>query len=378
VKVDPMNIGEVEVEPTVAQSSLLSGHTRWRSHILEALFLGTALGMLAFGYRTPAMRTFSLLFSSIVLEALPFMLMGSFIGGLVETFVSRDRMASILPRRRWLAVLAAAGVGMVFPICECAVVPVVRRLARKGLPMSAAVAYLLGAPIANPIVAASTAVAYRFNWLVVGSRIVIGYGIAVTIGLLMGRLFQGREVFHHSIHGEKADAPSEGCACAGSSEGEHHHGDAETLDNHSHGRRSHLWQRVAESLRHAADDFVGVGQYFVIGAFIAAMAQTFIDRNQLLRFTSRPLVAILLMMLLAMALNLCSEADAFVASSFRGLMPVSAQMAFLLLGPILDLKLLLMYQTLFRRRVIAALAVMMVVLVLAAALWLHASGRFSW
>jgi uncharacterized membrane protein YraQ (UPF0718 family) len=344
---------------------MLSPGAKERSPLFEVAFLVLAVAVLALGRSSPAIRTLSLLFSSIVLEALPFMLLGAVVGGLVETFVSRERMVSILPRRQWLAVFVAAGLGVFFPVCECAVVPVVRRLARKGLPPPAVIAYLLGAPIANPIVAASTAVAYRFDWLIVVTRLLGGYLVAVGIGLAAGRLLRDRPVFVDGLR--EREEPAGSCGCdpgAGPDEPE-----ARGLPR--------LLSRLGEALRHAADDFLGVGHYFVVGAFVAALAQTFLDRSAFLRVSGQPATAILLMMALAVAISLCSEADAFVASSFRGLMPLSAQMAFLMLGPILDLKLLLMYQTLFRRRVIFILAAFMFVAVLMAALVLHASGRFG-
>jgi uncharacterized membrane protein YraQ (UPF0718 family) len=355
-----MNMPAVAIPP---QTHSPGAGRRW--HLLEVGFLVLALAVLALGGRSPPVRTLSLLFSSIVLEALPFMLLGALVGGLVETFVTRERMISLLPRREWLAVLAAASLGMVLPVCECAVVPVVRRLARKGLPVPAVIAYLLGAPIANPIVAASTAVAYRFDWLIVGSRLAVGYAIAVGIGLAAGRLSRGRSVFADGLQKAEEGAPSCGCD----------HRD-ETEEPGARGAGGFA-SRVGQALRHAADDFVGVGHYFVMGAFVAALAQTFISRSAFLRVAAQPAAAIVLMMALAVAINLCSEADAFVASSFRGLVPTSAQMAFLLLGPILDLKLLLMYQALFRRRVILILAGSMIVAVLAAALALHATGRYG-
>lgn len=359
----------MEIEAAGAPAEASSRAERWRRHLPEALFLAVALGVLALGRGASGVPTLSLLFASIVLEALPFMLLGSLVGGLVETFVSRERMLALLPRRRWLSVLVAAGLGVVFPVCECAVVPVVRRLARKGLPAPAAIAYLLGAPIANPLVAASTAVAYRYDWLLVGARVGVGYAIAVAIALAAGRLLRRGPVFAPGIEEPGGHGPA--CGCAGEEHG--HEGHAHAGEEPARG----LLGRVGEALRHAADDFVGVGHFFVIGAFVAAVAQTFIDRTAFLKVAGHPAAAIVLMMALAVAINLCSEADAFVASSFRGLMPPSAQLAFLLIGPILDLKLLLMYQALFRRRVIAVLAAMMVVAVLAASLALHASGRFG-
>ena len=134
---------------------------------LPAFFLAAALVFLPSGSESGALNSLAIVFISIVLEAIPFMLIGSLVGGLIEAFVSRERMATFLPRKGWLTVCVAAGAGIVFPVCECAVVPVVRRLIGKGLPLSAAIAYLLGGPIVNPIVAASTTLAYAFDWRIV-------------------------------------------------------------------------------------------------------------------------------------------------------------------------------------------------------------------
>lgn len=335
---------------------------------LDVVFVVGAGTLLSAGYGTPGVRTFALLYASIVLEALPFLLLGALAGGAVEVFVSRERLASLLPRRRWLAVPIAAGLGMILPVCECAVVPVVRRMARKGLPVSAAVAYLLGGPIANPIVAASTAVAYRLDWRVAALRVLAGYAIAVTAGLLVGRAFRRRPAL---ADGVLADGPWRGSGHP------HPHGPGHEGAPGAEGAPAPRgWARLVAMVHHAADELVDVGRLFVMGAFVAALAQAFLDRNLLLAVTDRPLLAILAMMMLAVALNLCSEADAFVAASFQGLVPFSAQAAFLLLGPILDLKLLLMYQTLFRRRTTAFLAATAVLLVLLAAGGVHLTGTW--
>jgi uncharacterized protein len=124
--------------------------------------------------------------------------------------------------------------------------------------------------------------------------------------------------------------------------------------------------KVGWAFRHAADDFLEVGHYLVIGAFIAALAQTYIERSFFLRLAETPSLSVVLMMVLAILLNLCSEADAFIASSFRGLMPLPAQMAFMLTGPMFDLKLLLMYQSVFRSKAIMILAALILVAVLGA------------
>jgi len=306
----------------------------------EAFILALAVALVLFARRAPAVSGLAIVFVSIVLEALPFMLIGAVLGGAVEVFVSRERMEALLPRNRWGAIAAAAAMGLLFPICECAIVPVVRRLLRKGFPASAAMAYLLGGPVFNPVVAASTAVAYRPLYGVAVLRMAAGYVIAVAVAVLMERFFPGNAAI-------RPDAgPGEGCACGAC---------------HGHEpERGGVAVKFAGVLRAAAHDFIGVGHYLVIGAFVAALAQTFISRAAFLRLADTPLAAVVLMMALAIALNLCSEADAFVAASFRGLAPLPAQMAFMLVGPMFDLKLLLMYQTIFRRRAILALAVLIV------------------
>jgi uncharacterized protein len=306
---------------------------------------------------TPGVRTFALVFLSIVLEALPFMLIGACAGGLIEVFISRERLTSLLPKRAWAVTCTAAAMGLVFPVCECAVVPVVRRLARKGLPLSASVAYLLGGPIVNPIVAASTLLAYKFDWMVVIVRLGVGYLIAVSVGLLMGWIFSWRQALldsgtHHHEHTT--------CGCG------HDHG--------AHGHTARISHRLVAAIRHASDDFFSVAHYLIIGAAIAALAQTMLERRTVLEFAALPILPSLAMILLAILLNLCSEADAFIAASFRGLLPLPAQLAFMLTGPMFDLKLLLMYRTLFTRRAIIALASLILLVVSGAVILIEMSG----
>lgn len=333
-----------EVTGTIAQSP-------WRHTglFLPGLFVVFGYGILAYAPDSTSIQTLSLVFAGIMLEAMPMMLFGALVGGLIEAFVSRERMTRLLPGHGPVTVLLAAGMGVFFPVCECVVVPVVRRLPGKGLPASAAIAYLLGGPVVNPIVATSTAFAYKFDWGVAGLRLGFGYLIAVTVALVMGKIFDQRRLLHQGVldevtvafvTGSDLDKNGDECSCGCESD----------FTNAS------FRTKVVAAFRHAADDFVSVGHFLVIGAFIAALAQTYIDRKVFLDITAHPVLPSLAMMALAVLLNLCSEADAFIAASFRGLMPFQAQMAFMLVGPMFDLKLLLMYQGLFRKRAIAALA----------------------
>jgi len=306
---------------------------------LQLMFVLLALGLLVFFRERAQFQTLGIIFVSIVLEALPFMLLGTLVGGVIEVFISSAKITRWLPEGRWWTVFIGAGIGLVFPVCECAVVPVVRRLLNKGVPLGSAVAFLLGGPIVNPLVAASTAVAYFADWSVVIRRLVFGYLIAVAVGFLVNLIFTKTSAVRSEVFSDK-----------------NHLSDAGISD---HGNSLALGEKISLSVSHAADDFFDIGRFLVAGAFIAAVLQTLIPRQLFASVLGTPALSILVMMIMAVVLNLCSEADAFVAASFRSTpVPLSAQLAFMILGPMLDIKLIAMYLKVFRVQAILALVVL--------------------
>jgi uncharacterized membrane protein YraQ (UPF0718 family) len=309
--------------------------------LAQLVFVIGALGLILFFRHRPQFHTLGIIFVSIVLEALPFMLLGTFIGGFIEVFIPREKITQWLPERRWWAVFLGAGMGLIFPVCECAIVPVVRRLIHKGVPLSAAVAFLLGGPIVNPLVAASTTVAYFGNWSIAARRLIFGYFIAAAIGLLMDLIFTRAKAVRSEVLSDKDHANA--------------------ADLSEPGNPATLGEKIALAVGHAANDFFDIGRFLVIGAFFAGLLQTLIPRQAFAMVVHTPALSIVIMMIMAVVLNLCSEADAFVAASFRSsLIPLPAQMAFMILGPMLDIKLILMYLKLFRLRAIVVLATLTV------------------
>jgi len=166
---------------------------------VQATFIVFALYIAFFHARSEVFVTFSIIFSSIVLEAFPFMLLGALIGGLIEVFVERDALIKCLPKNRVLSIFLAGLLGIAFPVCECAIVLVVRWLLRKGMPLGSAVTFLLGGPIVNPLVFASTPVAYSFSWDVAILRVLAGFAIAVAVGLLIDSLFSQKEALKKKL-----------------------------------------------------------------------------------------------------------------------------------------------------------------------------------
>ncbi len=326
------------------------------------LFIIGAYLLLFVFHKSEEVKTLSVVFFSIMFEAIPFMLVGSLIGGIVESFVSREKLLKVVPKGRILPIMLAAALGLVLPVCECAIVPVVHRLCRKGLPPEAAIAYLLGGPAVNPVVAFSTALAYKFDWYMVALRLLLGYFLAVVIALVVQYLLSGKKILISDTDNSHEHSHSCGCCSHGHDHGHSH------AHSHSKGKVSKSGEfigKLKSCVNHASEDFLGAGHYLVIGAFIAALAQTFIDRSFFTSFSAVPFLPVVMMMLLAILLNLCSETDAFIIASMRGLLPVSAQLAFMLTGPIFDLKLLLMYQRIFSKRTIFYLSITILLAVFA-------------
>lgn len=279
---------------------------------------------------------------SLLYEAIPFVALGALVSGIMERCLSREGVARLFPRRRGVGIAVSALLGLLLPLCECGVVPIVRRLIRKGVPVSCAVAYLLASPIINPLVIASTVVAFRSQggWYVAGLRVGLGYLISMVVAVVVWKLLGEENVLRTA--------------------------DAASADTHNHaepGRGSVL----GDVLSVAAGEFVTIGGILVVGAAIAALINSSFSRQTIAPLADNHLLAVPGMMGLAMVLNLCSEADAFVAASFAAF-PLAAKLAFLVLGPMVDVKLILMYSAVFRPRAVLTILGLVTLLVLASCL----------
>lgn len=277
------------------------------------------------------------IFISILIEAIPFILIGVILSGIIQMFVSEEMIARIMPKNRFLAVLFGALAGVLFPACECGIIPITRRLLLKGVPLHAGIAFMLTAPIINPIVLFSTYIAFGNRWSVVFYRGGLALAVSLIIGVILSYQFKDNQLL-------KPDEP-----------GHHHH----------HGT---LLQKLGGTFRHAIDEFFSVGKYLIIGAFIAAAMQTYVKTSTLLAIGQNDVSSSLVMMGLAFVLSLCSEVDAFIASSFSSTFSLGSLIAFLVFGAMVDIKNLLMMLAAFKKRFVFLLITYIVVIVLAGSL----------
>lgn len=295
------------------------------------------LGALVAGRDSDVVSGATVVFASIAMEALPFVMLGGLVSATLSVVMPDRAFERIgaLPLAVQLPLAALAG--MAFPVCECGSVPVARRLTLRGLEPSAGFTFMLAAPIVNPVVIASTLVAFRGRDAVAmaAGRVALGVTVAIVAGLVLGR--------------RVAFAP------------EDEHDTCETHEHHDHGGR------VRTVLDHATADVLFMGRFVVAGAALAALVQTFMPTGTLTETAGNWLLAPLALMLLAFLLSLCSSADAFVGASFSQF-GASAQLAFLAFGPVLDLKLALLYRATFGRGSALRIAAVAVPVVFAGAL----------
>jgi hypothetical protein len=278
----------------------------------------------------PKLNLFATVFLGIFIEALPYLLIGTFISGLVEVFLDRDQITRFISNRSVPAAVTGAFMGLVFPVCECGVIPLARRLFHKGLPLSAGIAFLLAAPVLNPIVIFSTAAA--FGW---GSMLFWRIGVTLLIAILVGLVFSVEKNVSHVLIGPLKMSH------------EHHHESGTSFR-----------EKIHHAVVICADEFFEMGRYLIIGAMFAAILQTFIPQSALLSVGSGPLLSVLVMQVLAIILSICSTVDAFVALGFIGTFSFGSILSFLVFGPMVDIKSVFMYLQVFRSRPVIYLVVL--------------------
>ncbi|MEU5847723.1 permease [Saccharopolyspora shandongensis] len=287
--------------------------------VVAAVFQGQLSALLD----VPALRTGSTVFVAVCVQAMPFLVLGVLVSGLIAAFVPPGALRRWLPANPAAAVPVAGVAGVALPGCECASVPVARRLMQQGVAPAAALAFLLAAPAVNPIVLVSTVVAFPDEPLMVLARFLGSLLTACVMGWLWARLGKAEWLAERALRRVEA-----------------HHGS---------GSR---WVVFAESARH---DLVEAGGFLVLGGLTSAVFNVVVPASWLESLGGQLLLGVLVMAVLAVVLALCSEADAFVVASMPGL-PLIPKLVFLVVGPAVDLKLIALQSGAFGRRFAARFA----------------------
>lgn len=273
----------------------------------------------------PSLLNLNTIFLSILIEAFPFVLIGVLIAGVIQIFVTEDHISRWIPKNKYMAIVMSCCVGALFPACECGIVPIIRRLVGKGVPIAAAIGFMLTGPLINPIVIASTYMAFGNDFKIAALRMGLGFAIALIVALIIGMIFKGTQ-FKSAI----------------------------ISISHSHAKKQTFSEKFWAMLQHSIDEFFDMAKYLIAGAFLAALVQTYMPAKSLLEIGSGTVSSLAVMMGLAYFLSLCSEADAFIGASFSSIFPSTSILGFLIFGPMIDLKNTLMMMSVFRFKFVMA------------------------
>ena len=291
------------------------------------------------------------IFQGLLLEAIPFLLLGVAIAGLARWLVPQTAWVHRLPKNPLLAPITGALMGFALPACECGNVPVARRLLASGAPMGTAFGFLFAAPVLNPIVLASTWAAFPDQpWLLI-ARPLGAFVIAVLLSLLLVQLPETQLLESALLSDRRMSQPLSRIGLLQRSGGLI----GDPLSEIAPAQPERL--RPVEVLEQSSREFLDLLALLVLGCLIAALVQTWLPRSWLLAVGGAPTGSILALMLLAVVVSVCSSVDAFLALGFAAQVTPGALLAFLLLGPVVDLKLAGLFTVLMRPRAIAITAI---------------------
>jgi uncharacterized membrane protein YraQ (UPF0718 family) len=290
---------------------------------IEALALLLVFGLtaragLAELFAAPVAQAWTARFVAVMVQAIPFLTLGIVLSSAIAAFVPASFFHRVLPKRSAAAVPVAGLSGAVLPGCECASVPVAGALVKRGIAPAAALTFMLASPAINPIVVVSTFVAFPGQPEMVAARFTASLGAAVAVGWLWVKLGKTEWL---NLRGHV-----------------HHDG----------GKWAAFWSTIRHDMLHA-------GGFLVIGAAIAATLNTLVPEAWLAPIAEHPVLGILALAALAVVISICSESNAFVAASLTQFSP-TAKLAFMVVGPFVDVKLIAMHIAIFGRRFAARFA----------------------
>ena len=303
------------------------------------------------------MRDIAIYFTTIMLEAIPFLLLGALISAIIEEFVSEERISKMIPKNRVLGSLAGIFLGLFIPACDCAVIPIAMRLKKKKVPTNVIVSFMLASPIISPVVLLSTFFAFgeTEKMLLFGFempklfvyRTIFGVVVALVVGIILDiickdavlkeEIYEHHHYHHDHEHIHTCNHHHEGCSCS------------------NHEKETGPIGRVKNIINIMYGDFMGIISYMAVGALLAATMQILLPISNIGGIVQNKYISTFIMMLLAFALSLCSTSDAFIARTFMNSLSKNSILAFILLGPMIDIKNTMLLNKSFNKKFVIVL-----------------------
>jgi len=281
-----------------------------------------------------------IMFMSILIEGIPFILIGSFVSSIIQVCISREKMMRFIPKNIVVSCFVASLAGVFFPICDCGTIPVMRGLMKKGVSVATGITFMLAAPLVNPIAIISTIYAFPGRKSIVITRVLAGIIIAIIAGLIVNLITKKDEI----IFKNKEDIVD--CECG--------------FCDSSYSDYTSLGVKVRGVFIHGGDEFFKVLKYMILGALISSVIQNVIITSNL-NIPSGKLSSLLIMIAFAFIFSVCSTSDAFIAKGFLNQFSIGSVMGFLVVGPMLDVKNTIMLFGNFKKAFVVKLIVIIFV-----------------
>lgn len=278
------------------------------------------------------LKNISIIFISIFLESLPFVFLGALISAIIETFITDEKIVKIIPKNKILGTI----VGIFIPACDCAVIPISKRLIKKKVPLNVAISFMLSSPIINPVVLISTYLAFYKSYpKIFYFRIILGVVISFVVGIIIGIIYKNKNILKDN----------DTCCCNTQNHDDNNKNECNHDDNDLTefimGKKKKIIKKdnkLFSIIDHTLIDMYEIIKYLIFGALIASIIQVLLPRNILLIFNKYNILSILVLMIFAYLISLCSTSDSFVGKSLISSFSKSSVLAYLLLGPMIDIK----------------------------------------
>ncbi len=284
---------------------------------------------------------FFVLLFSILVEGMPFILIGAILSSLVAIYFPQKKLSGFLPKNKLSKLVTMSLLGNLVPVCECGNVPFARRMIKQNIPPYLALTFLLAAPAVNPIVIVSTLVAFSGDYHILMYRLIFSLIIAVLVGYIFS-FFRSKDILNKKLE-----------ECCDHSHSHSHDHDEPEIDKKN---------KVLTLMNIVKNEFLEITAIFVFGAAIAAAIQLFLPQSFILSFQQSEWMSILGMIALAFVVSICSNVDAFFALAYSQLFPTSSIIAFLVFGPMIDIKAIPMLKLIFSWKALILLISMVLTL----------------
>jgi uncharacterized membrane protein YraQ (UPF0718 family) len=262
---------------------------------------------------------------SVVIESLPFVFLGILLSIGVQLFLPEDFLIRRLPRNPVLRRIIVSLLGVLLPVCECGNVPLARGFIQRGLTVGESMTFLLAAPILNPVTIITTYQAFGWDDGILIARIAGGFLVANLIGW----------VYSRHPHPMSLLTPRFQATCA-------HTGTDAT-------------SKPRKAARMFAEETSAMLPALFVGSAVAGLIQVAVSRDVLITLGQNPVLSVFALMLLAFVISICSNVDAFFVLSFGSTFMPGAIVAFLVFGPMIDIKMLALMRTTFTVRTLVQL-----------------------